>query len=121
MAKIKYLDYYNKGDLTWQQVTQYNQKQREKYLKIYKRWFRIKDIEKFASYDGGNDSGNIEFYQNIPHQDMFYDILMNTVLDEYGSWAGDYNAYGKLLYNRKTNEFEAYGQESTYIDVFHNA
>lgn len=77
-----------------------------------------KDFIDVAVYDGGNDSGNIELGIDPPDGVDYWEIInfLNNKLG-YGSWAGDFSAYGMIQFNSKTNKFEVDGYESSYHPV----
>lgn len=79
-------------------------------------------------WDGGNDSGWVHFQiDGEEYEDEHTEHLVEAVHDEldYGSWAGDYSASGKAIYNSEEKAFigvddyresESYAQD-TQISV----
>lgn len=76
------------------------------------------DFIDVAVYDGGNDSGNIELSIDPPGDVDYWEIIdfLNDKLG-YGSWAGEFSAYGTISFNSKTNKFEVNGYETSYHPV----
>ena len=73
-----------------------------------------KGHEIVANWDGGNDSGMVYFTVdgNIVNPESPFDYAIFDRLEEmindklgYGSWAGDFHAYGEAEYDSKTHSF----------------
>jgi NADH:ubiquinone oxidoreductase subunit F (NADH-binding) len=73
-----------------------------------------KGHEIVANWDGGNDSGMVYFTVdgNIVNPESPFDYAIFDRLEEmindklgYGSWAGDFHAYGEAQYDHKTHSF----------------
>ena len=73
-----------------------------------------KGHEIVANWDGGNDSGMVYFTidGNIVNPESPFDYAIFDRLEEmindklgYGSWAGDFHAYGEAQYDHKTHSF----------------
>lgn len=106
MAENKYIE-------EWKKQQEAKQKEIEKYLPIYRRWFKIKYPKgvQIGIYDGGNDSGWVEIQLDLPRTALFEKIVLHYLLSEYGSFAGDFYCQGEIWYTEE-GKFEAEGQES---------
>lgn len=82
-----------------------------------------------AHYSGGNDEGGVddlEVLKDAEGNDVELDDLSwehplqqaadNVLSTEFGSWAGDFTAYGVLEADAKTGEVKRTGQMSSYDD-----
>lgn len=67
-----------------------------------------------ASYNGGNDNGEIEFaHSEVTDDSYIIQMFLSNSLG-YGSWAGEFEAYGDVYYDGK--QFSVEGYESVYVD-----
>lgn len=78
-----------------------------------------------VTYNGGHDSGTIEDVAihrtpdapaEVPqalNQVWLYDALKQPVWDRYGSWAGEYSAWGALIWDVEEHRIYFEGTEST--------
>lgn len=113
MARTKYLR-YGATTLPYSEITNYNNRSVERYLPVYKRWFKIKypNGVEIGTYDGGNDSGYYELQIKVPETELFEYLISTKLLEEYGNWSGDYHAYGTIIYDSEYDCFRAEGSES---------
>jgi hypothetical protein len=77
-----------------------------------------KGHELSLTWDGGNDSGWVEFKidgENPEEENQYTEALINYCYDtlDYGSWAGDFSASGEAIYDPKEKAFIGLDNYST--------
>ena len=90
----------------------------------------IKYLDKYGltgQYSGGNDSGGLDNLNTVIPDESFemkgfnMDDLSNWVYDNslshYGSWAGEWSAYGSIRYDKETKCIIVAGSEESEEDV----
>lgn len=78
-------------------------------------------IELRMTWDGGNDSGWVDFQidgDRTDEDNEFIEFLTNKCYEEldYGSWAGDFSANGEAIFNPTENAFigtDYYSEDDT--------
>lgn len=98
--------------MTKKSIVQWCKEQAENGLELAMKW------------EGGGDSGWVYFEIDGQSVDNEYSRALVDRMDDtlnYGSWAGEFNASGKAVYNPATNSFtgtDYYGEdESEVLDV----
>lgn len=82
-----------------------------------------------ASYSGGNDEGGVDEVEilkdadggSITIENMAWEHPIHEACDsvlgtEFGSWAGEFTAYGRLYADMKEGKVWRTGQQSSYHD-----
>lgn len=77
---------------------------------------RGEDTLQIAEYNGGNDDGEIsasdkEIQEIFGHDHFFEWVYLNNQLLDYGSWAGDFYASGRIYWNGEKFSYEGWYEE----------